>query len=196
MNRILKNILECLLGSILVLFFGPLLSPISNPWYQIYTEPLYWVFGILGCSILTSIIIYFVDINPRKFYYCLNIVPISIFLTFSTIGLIISLVFISLVENILLKIILLILLILLYLFLIYVFMHRGICIYKKGKIRIFKFKIKTYVADKIDDINFEYQNRKCLISITIRDYKEEFKLSSLSAKSIENRMKQIVNSNL
>ena len=82
MNNTLKNIFECLLGSILVLFFGPLLSPISNPWYQIYTEPLYWVFGILGCSILSSIIIYFIDINPRKFYYCWNIVPISIFLTF------------------------------------------------------------------------------------------------------------------
>lgn len=195
MNKILKKILECSLGSILVLFFGPLLSPISNPWYQIYTEPLYWVFGILGCSILTSIIIYFVDINPREFYYCLNIVPISIFLTFSTIDLIISLIFISLIENILLKIILLILLILLYLFLIYVFMHRGICIYKKGKIRIFKFKIKTYVANKIDDINFEYQNKKCLISITIGDNKEEFKVSSLSAKTIEKRMKQIVHSN-
>ena len=63
MNKTLKNILECSLGSILVLFFGPLLSPISNPWYQIYTEPLYWVFGILGCSILTGIIIYFIDIK-------------------------------------------------------------------------------------------------------------------------------------
>lgn len=195
MNKTLKNILECLLGSILVLFFGPLLSPISNPWHQIYTEPLYWVFGILGCSILTGIIIYFVDINPRKFYYCLNIVPIIIFLIISTIGLIISLIFIALIENISLKIILLILLILLYLFLIYVFMHRGICIYKKGKIRIFKFKIKTYIANKIDDINFEYQNKKCLLSITIGDYKEEFKTSSISAKSIEKRMKQIVNSN-
>lgn len=195
MNKTLKNILECLLGSILVLFFGPSLYPISNPWHQIYTEPLYWVFGIFGCSILTGIIIYFIDINPRKFYYCLNIVPISILLTFSTIGLIISLIFISLIENILLKSILLILLILLYLFLIYVFMHRGICIYKKGKIRIFKFKIKTYVANKIDDINFEYQNKKCLISITIGDYKEEFKIPSISAKSIEKRMKQIINSN-
>ena len=195
MNKTLINILECLLGSILVLFFGPFLSPISNPWYQIYTEPLYWVFGILGCSILTGIIIYFVDINPRKFYYCLNIVPIIIFLFISTIGLIISLVFIALIENILLKIILLILLILLYLFLIYVFMHRGICIYKKGKIRIFKFKIKTCIANKIDDINFEYQNKKCLISITIGDYKEEFKTSSISAKVIEKRMKQIVNTN-
>ena len=195
MNKTLKSILECLSGSILVMFFGPLLSPISNPWYQIYTEPLYWVFGILGCSILTSIIIYFIDINPRKFYYCLNIVPTSIFLLFSTIGLIISLAFIALIENISLIIILLILLILLYLFLIYVFMHRGICIYKKDKIRIFKFKIKTYIAKKIDDINFEYQNKKCLISIIIGDNKEEFKISSFSAKLIENRMKQIVNSN-
>ena len=195
MNKTLKSILECLSGSILVMFLGPLLSPISNPWYQIYTEPLYWVFGILGCSILTSIIIYFIDINPRKFYYCLNIVPTSIFLLFSTIGLIISLAFITLIENISLKIILLILLILLYLFLIYVFMHRGICIYKKDKIRIFKFKIKTYIAKKIDDINFEYQNKKCLISIIIGDNKEEFKISSFSAKLIENRMKQIVNSN-
>ena len=193
MNKTLKNIIECVLGTLLVLFFGPLLSQISNPWYQIYTEPLYWVFGILGCSILTGIIIYFIDINPRKFYYCLNIVPITTFLTISTIGLIISLIFISIIENILVKIILLILLILLYLFLIYVFMHRGICIYKKGKIRIFKFKIKTYVANKIDDINFEYKNNKCLISIKIGEYKEEFKLSSFSAKSIENEMKQIVN---
>ena len=196
MNKTLKNILECVLGSLLVLFLGPLLSPVSNPWYQVYTEPLYWGFGILGCSILTGIIIYFIDINPRKFYYCINIIPITTFLTISTIGLIISLIFIAIIENILLKIIFLILLILLYLFLIYVFMHRGICIYKKGKIRIFKFKIKTYVANKIDDINFEYQNNKCFVFITICDNKEEFKLSSLSAKSIENRMKQIVNSNL
>ena len=91
MNKTLKNILECVLGSLLVLFLGPLLSPVSNPWYQVYTEPLYWVFGILGCSILTGIIIYFIDINPRKFYYCLNIIPITTFLTISTIGLIISL---------------------------------------------------------------------------------------------------------
>lgn len=195
MNKTLKNILEYALGSILVLFFVPLLSQMSNPWYQIYTEPLYWVFGILGCSILTSIIIYFIDINPREFYYCLNIVPITIFLTVSTICLIISVIFIAIIENILIKIVLLIFLILVYLFLIYAFMHRGICIYKRGKIRIFKFKIKTYIADKIDDINFEYQNKKCLISITIGDYKEEFKLSSLSARTIENRMKQIVNAN-
>ena len=195
MNKTIKNIIECALGSIFVLFIGPLLSPISNPWYQIYSELLYWVFGILGCSILTSIIIYFIDINPRKFYYCLNIVSITIFLTVSTIGLIIAVVFISIVENILIKTVLLIFLILVYLFLIYTFMHRVICIYKRGKIRIFKFIIKTYIAYKIDDINFEYQNKKCLISITIGDYKEEFKISSLSAKSIENRMKQIVNTN-
>mgnify|MGYP003296693149 CR=1 FL=1 len=113
MNKTLKNILECSLGSILVLFFGPLLSPISNPWYQIYSEPLYWTFGILGCFILACIIIYFTDFNPRKFYHCLNIVPTVVFLTISTISFLVSIILIALIKNILIKILLLIFLILL-----------------------------------------------------------------------------------
>ena len=31
MNKTLKNIGECALGTLLVLFFGPLLSQMSNP---------------------------------------------------------------------------------------------------------------------------------------------------------------------
>lgn len=191
MKKIIKSILECLLGSLIVLFFGPLLSPMSNPWYQVYSETSYWIFGILGCSILTFIIVYFTEINPRKFYHFLNDAPIAIFLLFSTFGLITSFIFIAIIENIIVKTILLIITILLYLFLFYTLIHRGVCIYEKGKIRIFRFKIKTYIANKIDDINFEYQNKKCIITITINDSKEEFKLSSRSAKSLERRMKQI-----
>lgn len=196
MNIMMKNIFKCFMGSILVLLFGPLLSPVSEPWYQVYFEPFYWVFGVLCCFILTGIIIYFIDINPRQFYHCINIVPTSIFITMSTLGLIASLLLISFVDDIIIKIIFIILLIILYLFLIYVFMHRGVCIYKKGKIRIFKFKIKKYIANKIDSINFEYQNKKCIITILINNYKEEFKLSSNSAKFIENRMKQMINNNI
>ena len=95
MKKIIKSILECLLGSLIVLFFGPLLSPMSNPWYQVYSETSYWIFGILGCIILTFIIVYFTEINPRKFYHFLDDAPIAIFLLFSTFGLITSLIFIA-----------------------------------------------------------------------------------------------------
>jgi hypothetical protein len=191
MSKLTKSILECLLGSLLVLFFGPLLSPMTNPWYQIYSEPLYWLFGSIGCGILTFIIIYFIDINPRKFYYCINVIPVILFLTLSTLCLIPSIIYIAIIENIVLKISLLILLIFMYLFLIYAFIHRGICIYK-NKIRIFKFKIKTYNASKIENIKFEHLNKKCNIIITINDLKEEFVLSSFSAKMIEKRMCELI----
>lgn len=190
MNKInKKSIIECLFGSIIVLILAPLLSPSANPWYAIYGHPLYWLFGCLGCVVLSFIILYFTDINPRKFYHIVNVVPVSIFLIISTLSLITSLVLISLIENLAIKIVLLLLVIVLFLFLIYVFMHRGFCVYKNGKIRIFRLKIKTYDASKIDDIKFEYSNKKCDIIIVIGGLKEEFKLSSFSAKMIENRLK-------
>ena len=192
MNQIKKNVIECLLGSLVVLLFGPLLSPATNPWYEIYAQPLYWLFGCIGCVVVSSIILYFLNINPRKFYYCINIVSVSIFLTLSTLSLITSLVLISIVENVIFEIILLILTIILYLFMIYAFMQRGICIYKNKKIRIFKFKIKTYNVEKPDDIIFEYSKKKCNIVIVINGFKEEFKLSSFSAKMIEKRLKSIM----
>ena len=134
----------------------------------------------------------FLDINPRKFYHIINVVPVSIFLTILTLSMITSLVLIAVIENVVIKIALLVLLTFLFLISIYVFMHRGVCIYKNGKIRIFKFKIKTYDASKIDDIIFEYANKKCNIIIVINGFKEEFKLSSFSAKMIENRLKGLM----
>ena len=193
MNQIKKNAIECLLGSLVVLLFGPLLSPATNPWYEIYAQPLYWLFGCIGCVVVSSIILYFLNINPRKFYFCINIVSVSIFLTILTLSMITSLVLIAVIENVVIKIALLVLLTLLFLISIYVFMHRGVCIYKNGKIRIFRFKIKTYDASKIDDIIFEYANKKCNIIIVINGFKEEFKLSSFSAKMIENRLKGLMN---
>ena len=71
-------------------------------------------------------------------------------------------------------------------------MHRGVCIYQNGKIRIFKFKIKTYKASKIDDIKFDYENKKCNVVIIINGVKEEFILSSFSAKMTENRLKSLL----
>lgn len=192
MIKNIKSIVECLLGSVVVLLFAPLLSPTTDPWYGIYSQPLFWLFGGLGCIILSCTILYFSSINPRKFYYCINIVPVSIFLSLSTISLITSLVLISIIENIAIKFTLLILVIFVYLFLIYVFMHRGVCIYQNGKIRIFKFKIKTYDASKIDDIKFDYENKKCNVVIIINGVKEEFILSSFSAKMIENRLKSLL----
>ncbi|MBQ9730504.1 MAG: hypothetical protein IJV94_00055 [Bacilli bacterium] len=193
MNKEFKKIIiECLLGSLLVLLFAPLLYPVTDPWFEIYSSPIYWLFGYLSCAIISFIIVYFTNINSRKFYYCINIVPASIGLTLSTFSFITILVLISLMENICIKIVLLILVTLLYLFLLYVIIHRGICIYKNGKIRIFKFKIKTYNVTKIEDIRFEYENKKCNIVIIINGFKEEFVLSSFSAKLVEKRLKSIV----
>ena len=192
MNKISKNIIECLLGSLVVLIFGPLLSPATNPWYEIYLQPLYWLFGVIGSIVISSVIVYFLNINPRKFYHIVNVVPVSIFWTISVLSLIASFVVIAVIENVAIKIVLLLVVTILYLFLIYIFLHRGVCIYKNGKIRIFRFKIKTYDASKIDDIIFEYANKKCNIIIVINGFKEEFKLSLFSAKMIENRLKRLM----
>lgn len=64
-------------------------------------------------------------------------------------------------------------------------------VYLRLASRIFKFKIKTYNASKIDDIKFDY-GKKCNIIIIINGVKEEFILSSFLAKTTENRLKSLL----
>lgn len=192
MKKILRTISKYVTASVVLLLYLSLTEFYTEPWYLVFENPEFWIMGGSACLVTCLALAYFIDINPRKFYYCVQIVPASICTAISTLILIVLLVLIALMQNVLWKVVLLILAVAIHLLSIYLFIHRGICVYKNGKIRVFKGKVKTYIASEIDNVQFAYQNKKCTITVTINGNKEKFRLSNSSARLAEKRLKQFI----
>jgi hypothetical protein len=68
-------------------------------------------------------------------------------------------------------------------------LHRGVAIYQCGKIRIFKFFIKTYQINLIDDCRLDYQGRKCTVHIIMDGKDHMFRTSAFFTKRLEQELK-------
>ncbi len=159
---------------------------------ETYKRAAHWINSFIATFVVYNISLYFTKINPRKFYFCMNVIITTIALTVSSIALIIALGFISTVDGVSTKVIWITVAAAIYLLIIYAFVCRGIAVYQKGKIRIFKVRIKSYSTDKIDDVQFEYTGKKCRITIVINGEENTFKLPSGSAKLSEKRFRALV----
>lgn len=120
-------------------------------------------------------------------YYTIG-VGVSITIAwFSAIALLAAFVWAAVIESLFFKIVVLVLSFLVFLFLIYVCIYRGVAIYKRGKIRIFQFKIKTYHTDKIDDFFMEYLEKTCRVHIIVCGTDHVFTIPTGSARMCEKR---------
>jgi len=124
-------------------------------------------------------------------YYCIPVLwttAAAVILSVSFIG---TLVLTSVLENSLAKAAFLIGAVIAFLLLMYIFFHRGIAVYSRGKIRIFKFVIRTYKTDRIDDIRLDYTPKKCTVHITVQGDTHTFTLSPSSALRFEERIRSV-----
>lgn len=176
MKKIFNHILNIIGLGLLIGLFAPI---INGRIPEDYLSLEHWIIAFGGSSITYLCVMYFTEINPRSFYYCLdNLVLRSILSSVLVIVFIVGVVFICLIESTLIKIILLILLVLLFLFSCYVLLHRGICIYN-NKIRVFKFKIYTFNNAKIDFIKQEQEGKYLCAIVSINGQIHKFKSSKL-----------------
>ncbi len=189
-KKVLRYCASIIAYTVILGLLAPILDMVNI--LDTYTQPIHWLTCFVAAFIVYNLHLYFVKINSRKMYYLAGIyLTVIVILSFS-LAFVFAIIFIALIENIAIKIVLLIVSLLVYLFLIYVFVHRGVAIYDRGKIRIFKFlKIKTYKAEKIDCCKFDYVGKKCIIHITVSGDEHIFKMSSSSAKICEQRLKSI-----
>jgi len=189
MKKVIKHIIRFLGFFAFMGFLSPFVDCI-NP-LNAYKDPEHWIAVFVSVSIVYPIIVYIYEINPRKFYYCVDQVLVTIVWLLLFFGLFATIIILIILENIVFKIILLVSSVLVFLFIIHAFVHRGIAVYSKGKIRIFKFKIKTYSTDKIDDITFEYNGKKCTVNIIVCGEDNIFRIPSSSAKRFEPKLKSL-----
>lgn len=188
-NKVIKNCLSVIAYTIVFGLVYPLLYMESV--LSTYPRIEYWISCFISGFVVHTLQIYFNELNPREMYYIIGIAKTSTAILLSTFTLILGLIWISIRGNTMMKVVFLISSFLIYLFLIYCFVHKGVAIYKRGKVRIFNFKIKTYQVDKIDDCIFEYAGKKCVIHIVVSGNDHIFKIPSASARLCEQRLKSI-----
>jgi len=188
-KKVIKYCATIIGYTIIVGIFEPIINVTS---VDAYIQLEHWIGSFFAAMVVYNLQIYFEKINPRKMYHCLGVHFSTIGMVLSTFAFIAMVIWAVIIESTAMKTAWLIIAFLLYLFLIYVFVHRGVAIYKRGKIRIFKFVIKTYNTDKIENIVFDYNGKKCTIHIIVLGNEHIFKLSSSSAKLCEKRLKSII----
>lgn len=193
MKKIFKYILSTIFYSIAAGIVIGLLYPVfDGVSLELYKAAGYWISCVIIGFVVKNIDFYFTKLNPRTFYHCADIILASVILTLTFFASILVIVLIGLMEDLIIKILLIISVVIFILFIVYVVCHRGVAIYNKGKIRIFKFKIKTYYTKQIDNIEFEYNGKKCTINIIVEGQNNIFKLPSNSAKVCEKRFKTLM----
>ena len=190
MPKLLKHILRILGLAVVVGVLSPIYDMVNV--IEVYRDPSHWVVCFVGTPTVYLIATYFLEINPRTFYHCCDIVVSSAALILSTFAFIGGCIFALTREGIVIKILLFAAVLLLYLFGIYAFFHRGVAVYKKGKIRIFKFRITTYHTDSVDDVRLDYNGRKCNIHILVAGQDHVFRVYASSAKVYESRLQELL----
>ncbi len=185
-KNLLKHIILVIIYSLLLGLVSPIYDMVNV--LETYQRPSHWAICLITVLVVYPIFLYFHKINPREFYFCYNIPSVTVALTLSSVALIAGLIAVGIMEGILLKTLLMTMLGSVYLFSVYALVCRGVAIYKKGKVRIFKFRIKTYAErNTVDTVRFEYVGKKCTVHIVISGYEHTFRLSAYSAKLCEKR---------
>lgn len=188
-GKIAKSMIKYGLSIVVCTVVGGLLFPAyDGSSISQYEEPWYWIAALIVSFVTHICVLYFDKINPRKMYYCMGIFTAVVF-PFCTIAFIVAFVCAAFLENTTVSVLLMILTVAVYLFLIYALLHRGVAIYQCGKIRIFKFCIKTYRTNLIDDCRLEYRGRKCTVHIIVDGKDHTFRTSAFFTKQLEQELK-------
>lgn len=186
-----KDILKHLLYFVLLYAAAFFLFPILDgddvlPYFDKY----YWLEVLIPLAAVYPAVIYFKDINPRTFYFCIDVFTVTVVTLLLFFAPITIFVLASESESLAAKMLIAAVGIFLILFAIYVFWLRGVAEYRNGKIRIFKFKVKTFENGKIEKINFDYTKRECIITITVDGDSTVFKIGKSSGKLCEKRFRE------
>ncbi len=179
----------------LIGLIGPIENWIYNPslthhTFSDWSNVWYWIMCLILSAILYLVGGYFLQYRPRSFYYCSDIISLTLVIVIGFWSSILVAIFVPWPENIAMKISLICAYILLLAFLIYASGHRGLAIYP-DKIRIFKFRIKTYQTTKVDSIAVEYGDFVANIHITVCGETTTFRLPNFAARLCQRRLKTI-----
>jgi len=177
-------------GSIIALalfsgFFEPLLY---GNGIKAYETPWHWIGCLISAFLVYNVVFYFDKINPRKMYNCIGMFTATVVFPLCTLAFLVAFVCAGVYENKTVAAILLVVCVVVYLFLIYALLHRGVAIYEKGKIRIFKFRIYTYDTRQIDDCIIDYNGKKCTVHIIVEGNDHTFRMSSRFTKRLEQEL--------
>ena len=154
-----------------------------------YREKFYWL-EILLCEIVVFLVyIYFQEINPRKHIMIfveksvkrtvLKTLAFSVCtLAWFALGMAIA---ILVTDNTFVKIVLVVLWLFVFPILYYAFFYRGISIYKNKKIRVFNFKVTTYINGTIENIKIDELDKTSKLIVSINGKENVFWVSSKSA---------------
>lgn len=195
-KKIVTHVLSILGIALLLALLAPLDALITNPTlgikaFALWHETSHWLISLLIAPLIYFAVYYFLEYRPRDFYYCFDIMLVSFVTLIAFFGLLTAFVFIAIAEALQSHISCIALLLPIFLLIIYVTWHRGLAIYK-DKIRIFKFRIKTYPTTTVDNIIVEQGKFLSSIHITICGDTTTFRLSTISAKICEKRLKTVV----
>jgi hypothetical protein len=192
-GRIVKKILHEI-GQIIAfwLIIG-LLFPLidtTEPW-RYYRDAGHWLLSLVSVVVTYLAQMYFDKINPRKMYYCLDICACVAELVLSIFGLMAALIWSALMDGIQSRILILIASPLIFLYLIFLFGHRGVAVYQNGKIRVFNYGVRTYRADKVDEVRLDYTGRRCTIHVVVNGQDHKFRMWAFWAKRVEKNLRAI-----
>ena len=125
-------------------------------------------------------------------YYCFDVLAVTLGAVLATAGLVAVIVVVPVfLEGAALQILALSLSVAAYLFHLYAIGHRGVAVYANGKIRVFRFHVRTYTAQRLDDLRFEYVGNRCRITLVICGESHAFRVSARSAKLCEKRLREL-----
>ena len=187
MKKWIKYLLE-FIGMYFILYVFAPNSGVSD--LSKYMQEFYWL-KILICELVVFFVyIYFQEINPRKhtmiFVEKSEKKTVLKSLTFSAcilawfaLGMVIA---ILVLDNTFAKLVLIVLWLFVFPILYYAFFYRGISIYKNKKIRVFNFKVTTYINGIIEDIKIEELDKTSKLIVLINGKENVFWVSSKSAQ--------------
>ena len=187
MKKWIKYLLE-FIGMYFILYVFAPNSGVSD--LSKYMQEFYWL-KILICELVVFFVyIYFQEINPRKHTMIFveksekktvlkSLAFSACILAWFALGMVIA---ILVLDNTFAKLVLIVLWLFVFPILYYAFFYRGISIYKNKKIRVFNFKVTTYINGIIEDIKIEELDKTSKLIVSINGKENVFWVSSKSAQ--------------
>ena len=194
-KKILKHVASVLGLAFLIGFGSPVYNWIENPSFShhifsSWADPWHWMLCLAISVLLYLIYQYFMEYRPRAFYYCFDLISLVLVIQIALWGSILAVIFLPWPQNPFALAACICAYIFLLAFLIYASGHRGLAIYR-DKIRIFKFRIKTYHTSVVDDISIVYGDFIAQIKITVCEETTTFHLPVFAARLCQRRLSAI-----
>lgn len=195
MKQMLKHVASVLCLAFLMGFGSPVYNWIENPsfthrTFSSWADPWHWTLCLAISVLLYLIYQYFMEYRPRAFYYCFDLISLVLVIQMEIWGSILAVIFLPWPQNPFALAVSICVYLFLLAFLIYASGHRGLAIYR-DKIRIFKFRIKTYHTTLVDDISIVYGNFIAQIKITVCGETTTFRIPTFAARLCQRRLTAI-----